>query len=94
MTETTLADLDKEIAKKQEQRRRLKLVEEQRTKLLPRLHDRMGRLSAQVEGINSERDRLSTAIAEIEGGKPTKYRLRAKPVRKAKKGAAEPPAEA
>lgn len=90
MSETKAVEtLDEQIEALRAQRRTQKLAEEQREKLLPALEEKVKRLDVQISALSQEQKRALEAIACIYAGRPTDYRLRAKPRKRATGGEEE-----
>ena len=81
-------DLDAQIAALKAQKRERKAVEEQR-KWLPALEKARALHQAKVAENSTRTRQIIAAIDSIENGKLTDFRLRARPVRRAKKEQAE-----
>ena len=85
---TQVEDLDAQIAALRAQKRERRLIAQQR-KMLPGMEKRGVALATEAAQIKKKQRALDDAFADIEAGKLTEYRLRAKPVRRAKKEQAE-----
>jgi hypothetical protein len=81
MTETMT--LDEQIQELRRQKREQKAIEEQK-RMLPALSKRFKELVDRQDAAHCQSNAVKAAIEDIEAGKLTSYRLRAKPVRKAK----------
>jgi len=77
MDERTLAVIDEEAKALREERRGVKLMEEQRKVLLPALDAEVKRLGQKIAPMQSRLDECAAAAAEIRHGMFTDYRLRA-----------------
>jgi len=82
--ETTVEKLTEERRELDVRIREQKVLAHQREHLLPALELKEERLIVQIADLEHERDEVQAAILHITTGTPTNYRLRAKPVRKAK----------
>ena len=85
---TQVEDLDAQIAALRAQKRERRLIAHQR-KMLPGLEKRGVAFATEAAQIKNKQQAVLHAIADIKAGKLTEYRLRAKPVRRAKKEQAE-----
>ena len=83
-------DLDAQIAELRAKKREAKLIEHQRTVLLPQLNARRDRLGREIGVLEAERNLVLSAIAEVREGHLTDYRMRAAPKRKKKAQEAAP----
>ena len=83
MTET-VQTIDEQIAELRAKKSEARLLEEQRTKLLPRIESQLDRWEKEAAALAALSAPALQAVKDIDEGRRTDYRVRKAPVRKKK----------
>jgi hypothetical protein len=80
----TTRDIDGEILALRAEKAAVKMVEEQKAKLLPGLEKMASKLCFQIATLQKKLEGVSEAIDSVKSGVPTDFRLRKPPTKRSK----------